>query len=127
MPEPQPGFQFPKRMHLRKRAEFDRVFESGTRVRSRYLVAWVAANSEGRPRVGIAAPRKLGCIARRNRMRRVIREAFRLHQHELQAGVDIVFVPTRTWTDYRLGVVKPHMASLLQRIENRFAGEVDRH
>lgn len=127
MPEPKSGLRFPKRMHLRKRGQFDSVFQSGTRLGSRYLAAWVAANDEGHPRVGFAVSAKVGCIALRNRVRRVMREAFRLHQHELQAGVDIVFVPARAWADYRLAAAGPHMASLLQRIEDRFAGEVDRH
>jgi ribonuclease P protein component len=48
------------------------------------------ANSRGRPRLGMAvAVRTVGNAARRNRIRRIVRESFRLHQHELPA-VDVI-------------------------------------
>ncbi len=113
-------FAFPKRARLIKRRDFDRLFEEGERVSDRYVLARVAANDLGRPRAAFVTPRTLGCHARRNRVRRVLREAFRLNQSILTAGVDVVFLPKRQWTDYRLAVVEPSLRALLRKIERRF-------
>jgi ribonuclease P protein component len=48
------------------------------------------------PRLGLSVSKKLGNAVRRNRWKRVLREAFRLHQAELPAGIDIVVVPRQT-------------------------------
>jgi len=46
-------------------------------------------------RLGTAVTRKLGSAVLRNRIRRLIREFFRLHQNEIQTPLDIVVVPKR--------------------------------
>ena len=126
MPKREPSLSFAKDQHLRKQAEFDHVFRSGERFGSRYLLARVVSNAHGHARVGFAVPRGVGCIAKRNRVRRVMREAFRLHQHEIPDGVDLALIPKRAWTDYRLGVVESSMQSLLREIHTQTAREVDR-
>ena len=45
--------------------------------------------------MGLAVTRKLGSAVRRNRIKRVLREFFRLHQHELPPATDVVVVPKR--------------------------------
>lgn len=127
MPERKPSLCFAKDQHLRKKAEFDQVFQAGDRVGSRHLLARVVPNSLDHPRVGFAVPKGVGCIAKRNRVRRVMREAFRLHQHEIPDGVDLVLLPKRAWTDYRLRVVEPSMQSLLRKIHAQVTREVDRY
>lgn len=44
------------------------------------------------PRIGLSTSRKVGTAARRNRIRRLIRESFRLLQHELPSGYDLLIV-----------------------------------
>ena len=119
------SLQFPKQARLRKRAEFDSVFQGAVRVGSRYVLARVAPNGKGRPRVGFAVPRKMGCIAVRNRARRLLREAYRLNQHVLTAGVDVVLIPTRAWTDRRMATVEPSVRSVLRKIQAKAGREVD--
>jgi ribonuclease P protein component, eubacterial len=46
-------------------------------------------------RLGLAVTRKTGCAVVRNRVKRVLREVFRLHQAVLPQGADIVVVPKR--------------------------------
>lgn len=46
-------------------------------------------------RLGLAVTKKTGCAVQRNRVKRVLREFYRLHQHELPDNVDIVVVPKR--------------------------------
>jgi ribonuclease P protein component len=85
---------FDKSRRLRRRAEFQKVFDSGQRVRGRFLTLLVAAGPVATTRLGIVASRKLGDSVRRNRAKRLIREIFRhIQQPDGAAGVDIVVIP----------------------------------
>jgi ribonuclease P protein component len=78
------SFDFPKEARLRKRAEFLRVYDKGTRIEGRYLTVFVLPNGLGRHRVGITATRKaIGKAHDRNRAKRLLRETFRLSRVEL--------------------------------------------
>lgn len=47
-------------------------------------------------RLGLAVTRKTGCAVMRNRVKRVVREFFRLNQGRLASGHDLVVVPKKT-------------------------------
>ena len=118
--EAKPKLTLCKPSRLLRKADFQRVFEQGRWVGSDCVSARVAANQEGRPRLAFVTPRQLGCHPKRNRVRRVMREAFRLNQHMLTVGVDAAIMPKRSWTDYRLDAVEPSMKTVLRRIEAKF-------
>jgi ribonuclease P protein component len=86
--------QFGKNRRLRRHAEFQKVFDSGQRIRGRFLTLLVASSQVPATRLGIVASRKLGNSVRRNRAKRLIRELFRqFDSPELVGGVDIVVIP----------------------------------
>jgi len=111
---------FGKRSRLTEGADFERVFKEGKHVGSDRIAARVVANELGRPRLGFVTPRAIGAHPKRNRVRRVMREAYRLNQGMLAAGVDVVFMPKRDWTDYTLAEAEPSMQKLLRRIEDAY-------
>lgn len=86
-------YGFPKEARLKQKSDFDRVFSEGTKGVSDALVIYTRGNREGRNRIGLAVGRKLGKAVRRNRIRRLIKEAFRLENPTLPQGFDLVCIP----------------------------------
>ena len=85
-----PTLKFQRSQVLRTGAQFQGVYRQGRRFGNELFTAAVCANLGGLPRLGLSiAARTVGNAVARNRLRRVIRESFRLRQLELPA-VDIV-------------------------------------
>ena len=85
---------FDRNRRLRRRAEFQKVFDSGQRIRGRFITLLVASGQAPRARLGIVASRKLGDSVRRNRAKRLIREIFRKStQLDDSRSVDVVVIP----------------------------------
>lgn len=75
---------------LRCKSDFDRVYKEGRRHADGLFALAVRLNALPAPRLGLAiAAKTVGNSVRRNRVKRLIRESFRAHQHELPA-VDVV-------------------------------------
>ena len=86
-------YRFPRASRLSRTAEFKLVKQAGKSWTGRHLVLGVLAQPEAtRARVGIVTTRKVGMAVVRNRIRRRIREVFRLHQFDLISGVWLVTI-----------------------------------
>lgn len=86
-------YRFPKASRLSRAADFKRVKQGGKSWTGRYLVFGVLLQTEtNQNRIGIVTTRKLGSAVVRNRVRRRIREIFRLHQFELISGIWLVTI-----------------------------------
>ena len=83
-----------KRRRLSRSGEFERVYREGRSHASRHLVvyAFPRAENDGEPRLGISVGRKLGGAVERNRIKRLLREAFWASSDELRPGHDFVIV-----------------------------------
>lgn len=83
--------RFSKRVRLLKPAEFGRVFKKAHRSSDRQLTILAAPNNLGYPRLGLAISKKHAKRAvDRNRIKRLVRESFRLHFSELPAADFVV-------------------------------------
>ena len=82
------------RGRLSRSADFDRVFRNGRSQASRELVLYVfpRGDEDGAPRLGLSVSRKVGSAVERNRVKRLLREAFDLEGGRLPAGTDAVVV-----------------------------------
>jgi ribonuclease P protein component len=81
------------RGRLSRSAEFERVYRHGRSTANRYLVLYSFPNaSTERPRMGLSVSRKVGGAVERNRLKRVLREAFARCEQGLLPGHDIVIV-----------------------------------
>ena len=83
-----------KRNRLSRSADFDRVYREGRSHASRHLVvyAFPRTSAEDDPRLGVSVGRKVGGAVERNRMKRLLREAFWSAAGELPDGHDFVLV-----------------------------------
>ena len=77
-------------MRLRRPSQFRAVLSGGIRKSAGPITVYALPNEVGRPRLGMAISRRVGGAVTRNRMRRRMREAFRLQQHDLGPGYDLV-------------------------------------
>lgn len=86
---------WPKARRLIRRAEYLACYENGARRFTRNFVIFVRPDAGlAQGRVGLAVTRKSGNAVERNRIKRVLREFFRLHQGSLPRA-DIVVTPKR--------------------------------
>ena len=83
---------------LKSRAEFERVFAVRRSMSDSRLILYTAPNELKRRRVGLAVGKRLGSAVVRNRYKRLLREAFRLTQHNLPDGYDYVLIPRKGQT-----------------------------
>lgn len=113
MSEPAAFTHFPKQRRLVQTRQYERVFSEGMRSAEGGLVVLACRNTLGYPRLGLAISRRhLPRAVHRNRLKRLIRESFRLHQVKLgqldfivvarqgvasMAGQDVSIVLRRQW------------------------------
>lgn len=78
---------------------FRRLYAKGDCAVGGFLVLYCRRNGTGRSRLGITSGTKLGHAVVRNRARRRLREAYRLNEHRLKPGYDIVLVARHAAVD----------------------------
>ena len=103
--------------HIRRRADFERAYETGTRLSGRLMTLFVIANDGDHARLGIAATRKIGGAVDRNRAKRLARELFRHLKPDTH--VDIIVVPRRQFADAPYLDLERELSELLDRALRR--------
>ena len=77
---------------INKNTEFIRGYKRGTSTVTPLFVSYVLKNRYGQTRIGITASKNVGCAVKRNRARRVIREALRSLDLDMSQNWDIILV-----------------------------------
>jgi len=82
-------YKFPKNEHLKKKWEFLRVYAGNEKYTGRFLILHLLKNQTDR-KAGILVPKKAGNAVKRNRIKRLIREAYRLNKNNIPSTVHLV-------------------------------------
>lgn len=77
---------------VRKNSEFQYIYKNGTSYANRLLVMYVVKSGEEGNRIGISVSKKVGNSIVRHHITRLIREIFRLNNHRLKTGLNIIVV-----------------------------------
>jgi ribonuclease P protein component len=113
--------RFRKHQHITSSADFSRVFQLGSRARSDLMIVAVRENGLAHSRLGLSVGKRIWKSAvRRNRVRRVFREAFRVAQHELPSGLDIVLIPARPRLTPDLAEAREQLILMTIKAHRRF-------
>ena len=84
-----------RKRRITRRAEYAACYSRGTRRQTRHFVVFALPSPAGEEgRLGLAVTRKSGCAVERNRIKRVLRSFFRLHQQAMPR-MDIVVTPKK--------------------------------
>lgn len=113
---------FPRTARILKRAEFRQIYENGFRVSSPLFAAFCfarpATEPQTGPRLGLTVPRAVGKAVERNRIKRRLREAFRLHRHEIEPQWDVVLNPRRSMLDASFAEVERALRKVIARCKS---------
>jgi len=125
MAHPKP-LTFPQSRRLKTPAEFDRCYKRKRSASDALLVVYACENVLAHPRLGCSVSKKVGNAVVRNRYKRLFREAFRLSQHDLPAGVDFILIP-RVGTEPTLDALRESLVKLAHQAARKLgAGRVSR-
>jgi len=109
---------FPRSARLLRRAEFERVYKQGRRHFAAHMTVFYLQRAEGRGiRVGFTVGRMLGGAVERNRMKRRLREAVRLHGPAAGAAVDVVINPKKSLLNARFTELRNEIKRAFEVIE----------
>ncbi|SHI11150.1 ribonuclease P protein component [Clostridium collagenovorans DSM 3089] len=104
-----------KRYKLRKNAEFRIVYKRGKSFSNKYLVLYVKRNGKNINRIGMSVSKKVGKSVVRNRVRRLIRESYRLNSLDLQNGYDIIVLARNSSKDCNYSTIEKSLMELFKK------------
>ncbi len=77
---------------LKKNPDFQNVYRRGKSCANRYFVMYTLENGTGGNRIGISVSKKVGNSVIRHRVKRLVREAYRLQEEKFASGLDLVVI-----------------------------------
>ncbi len=118
----QQRFTFRPHEHLRRPAEFRRVYDRRRSVADNWLIVYGCSNGLSYLRLGLSVSRKVGQATYRNRLRRLYREAFRLVRAEMPVGLDLILIPRRP-DEPALAVLISSLVKLVRQLARKLEKE----
>ena len=106
---------------MRRESEFRRADREGSRARGSLLIVVACPNGTGTTRLGLSIGKRIWKHAvRRNRVRRVFREAFRLSYPELPQGVDLILIAASPRLEPGLAATQRELVRLAAKAHGRY-------
>ena len=85
-------FSFDKKSRILKREDFLKIGQKGRRLRTKHFTVLYTKNELGNIRCGVTVSKKIGNAVIRNRLKRFVREFFRLNRDNLESSYDYIFI-----------------------------------
>ncbi|MAF66631.1 MAG: ribonuclease P protein component [Planctomycetes bacterium] len=106
---------------MKSARDFARAYRQGSRARGALLRVVVVPNGLEHTRLGLSVGRSVWRHAvRRNRVRRLFREAFRLERHALPPGIDVVLIPAEKALEPTLERTRRELVGLVGKAWRRY-------
>src|SRR4051794_24187662 len=116
------GADMPGRLRLgratriKEGRDFSRIRQEGQRIISGCLIAnWRVSKGAGGSRLGVITSSRIGNAVVRSRSRRLIREAFRVHQNEIASGTDLVLIARNSILGKGVAEVEKDLLTILRK------------
>ena len=109
-------FSLTKSDRLLRRADFKRLSEDGKRVDSDYFVVLYSRNVVGKLRLGVTVSKRVGRAVVRNRIKRLVREHFRLHKALFNGGYDVNLIAKTGTSDLSSQQIKGALEAVVRDI-----------
>lgn len=110
------SFRFTKKERLTLAQDFRRVMRSGKKLASSHYLVFLHENEKAYHRLGIVAKKEIGQANQRNRMKRYLREFFRLHKHQISGALDMVILIKKGNLPGRYRQVEEELTPLLKKM-----------
>lgn len=110
---------FLKADRILKRNEFIQLSKTGRKLHNEYFIVLYGPGQYDRSRLGITVTRKVGKAVKRNRIKRLIREYFRLNRHLLSGEWDINVIAKKEAADLSSEKIFESLCNIFERISNR--------
>jgi ribonuclease P protein component len=118
-------FMLPREHRLTDRRDFQRVFHHGQSFANRYLVIYYLKNrNSGTFRVGFSVSKKVGKAVVRNRVKRLLREAFRLQSGQIREPYDLVVIARPSAAELEFDRMMQNVQHLLKNMDRQDGGKL---
>ena len=111
-----------KKYRLRSNIEFKKVYSKGKNYWNRNLILYVRKNNLDNSRVGYSITKKVGNSVVRNKIRRRLKEIYRLNFINLKPGYDLIFIPKKNVVDISYKELESavlHLLKISHMLENK--------
>lgn len=113
---------FGRAMRITRTREFDRVFDGRRSSGDENMVVYAAPNGLAWPRIGILAGKRIGNAVGRNRVKRLIREAFRTSRDSLPGAFDLVVIARKETCNAGFDAIKSSLVNLAGEASAKWDG-----
>jgi len=101
---------------LTKNYEFRRLYNKGKSVASKFVAVYCLRNNRAENRLGVTVSTKLGGAVERNRIRRRLKEIYRINEHSVRTGYSIVIVARQRCRQAKWSELESSVLSLFEKL-----------
>ncbi len=101
--------------NIKKNEEYREVYNCGKSMANRILIIYFKKNDIKENKIGFTVSKKVGKSVVRNKVRRLLKESYRLNYEKMKKGYDIVFIARKNACDSSFKEIQSAMMHLLRK------------